>query len=91
MTTFAVISDQDNEKLLSRIGEIFPSEDVIKVDSRLILVSSEEDAVAKQITVKIESNGVRLKEYGRVVVFSITSYQGYHYKKMWEWLQGKFN
>ncbi|HDC4619833.1 hypothetical protein [Enterobacter asburiae] len=89
MTIFAVISDSENKALFERMGEIFEAEDLLKVDERVILVSSGEFSIARQITQKIEENGVPLKTYGRVVAFSITSYQGYHYKKMWEWLQGK--
>ncbi|CAI2056905.1 Uncharacterised protein [Serratia quinivorans] len=89
MATFAVISDRDNEKLHVRVLEIFPEDDVMKADNRLIFIASSKDNLAKQITEKIESNGVHLKEYGRVIAFSITSYQGYHYTKVWEWLKGK--
>ncbi|MGP2977777.1 hypothetical protein ACTVLL_11590 [Serratia nevei] len=89
MATFAVISDRDNEKLHARVLEVFPKEDVLQVDKRLILISSSKYNVAKEVTGEIEANGTHLKEYGRVVAFSITSYQGYHYTKMWDWLKGK--
>lgn len=91
MAIFAVVSDRDNTKLFTRIRELFPADNLKKVDDHLIMVISTEDSTAKQLTVKIEKNGTPLKDYGRVVAFSISSYQGFHKKSLWEWLQGKLS
>lgn len=93
MSTFAVISDVDNEKLLQRIQSIYAAEEIHAVDSRLILISSEKDLIAKNVYDKIEGDGVDFTckgdDVGRIVIFSITSYYGVHYSSMWEWLAGK--
>ncbi|HGA3336242.1 hypothetical protein [Enterobacter hormaechei] len=94
MSTFAVISDVDNKKLLQRIESIYSAEEIHKVDSRLLLISSEKDVIAKSVYDKIEGDGVEFTckgdaEIGRFVIFSITSYYGLHYTSMWEWLAGK--
>ncbi|EEW2173261.1 hypothetical protein D9D59_26750 [Escherichia coli] len=90
MTTFAVVLNDDDEKLVARINEIFPKECVFQVDSRLILIHSEKTMLAKEIFEKIDTDGAyRAGDVVNFVIFSISSYYGIHYTSMWEWLEGR--
>lgn len=89
MTTFAVVLNDDDEKLVARINEIFPKECVfrrLQIDSDPL----RKTMLAKEIFEKIDTDGAyRAGDVVNFVIFSISSYYGIHYTSMWEWLEGR--
>jgi hypothetical protein len=92
MTTFALITENDNSKLFERVKLIYSEDSCVKIDKSIILIQSDTEALAKQVCDRIQTGiepHCKMQDYGRNVVFSITSYNGWHFRSMWDWLNTK--
>ena len=80
MAVFLIVSEKTNPTLGTRIAEVYP-DDLYKVGEDQWLVAS--DKPSKDVA---ESLKIHEGEFGRVVVFKVDSYYGWHSKSLWEWL-----
>lgn len=86
MTNFAIVTPAKNEALDQRLKEIYEEQDVLFVDDNLRIVSSDKEVTAESLYIKLEHSK---DKYGRVIVFSVSSYYGFHAKSVWEWLTSR--
>ena len=80
MPTFLIISDKPNPPLEKTIKEAYP-DDCYIISKNHWLIDAEETTgdLAEEL-------GVRDGSFGKVIVFRVDSYSGYHSKNLWEWL-----
>jgi len=90
MTTFAISSASKSDALNLKLKELYGEENFFEVDDHLRIIISEKDVTAQDVYTKIvDSNEEERGSYGLYVVFSVSSYFGYHNKKVWNWLKAK--
>lgn len=92
MAKFVLVTEAQNDLIFNRVEEAYGSADSFKVSDTLILIHSSAELTADQVVSRIDQNhtDAPLKSIGvKFVVFSITSYQGWHLNSMWTWLNSK--
>lgn len=88
MTIFAISSDTNSTQLKEKLKSIYGSE-FLEVDSHLCLVSTDKAVTAEQVSKNISGENPLNPAYGSYIVFSVSSYYGFHSKSVWEWMQAK--
>ncbi|MFD3231612.1 hypothetical protein [Rahnella aceris] len=89
MTTFAISSSSKSDSLNVKLKELFGEENFYQVDDVLRIIISEKDVTAGDVFKKITEGKEINDEYGRYVIFSVTSYFGYHDVNLWNWMKAK--
>lgn len=92
MTIFVLVTENDNETFFQKVQDVYPDDESVCVDKNIILIHSEKDGLASQVSDKIQGEDkalVDLSTLGRHAFFSIDSYHGWHYMSMWDWLKSK--
>lgn len=91
MAKFVLITEAPNDSFFQRVSNVYGPDDCLKVSDTLILIHSQDELTANQVSSRIDQDGPSpLKELGvRYVIFSVTSYQGWHMNSMWTWLNSK--
>ena len=85
MPLFAVILNDPNEPVESRLHEAFGEQNVFPMNDRTFLVASDE--ITENVTVKAGIKGDDRIENSRGAVFRLNgAYAGYTVKSLWEWL-----
>ena len=80
MPVFLIVSEENNPTLDDKVREMFPEKYYV-LSGNQWLVDAEETTsdMSKELEIS-EGN------FGRVTVFKIDGYTGYHKKSLWEWL-----
>ena len=86
MTTFAISSKGKSPELDQKLKEVYGEDNFHQVDENLRIIISQNDVSAQDVYNRIFSEG---NSFGNFVIFSVTSYFGYHSKSTWEWLKLK--
>ena len=81
MPVFLIVSEKNNPDLQAKIAEAFPDE-VFVLSRNHWLVDAKETTSDMKKELDISEG-----RFGRVAIFKIDSYSGYHKKSLWEWLQ----
>lgn len=79
MAIFVVLSDNANAELGRKIAEIYP-ENHYQITTNQWLISA--DKIVKEVVESLGAPGA----FGRIVVFKVDTYFGYHATSLWEWL-----
>ena len=81
MPVFLIVSEKDSPDLHAEIERVFPDKSfALSGDQWLVDAEETTKDMHKEL-------GIGEGRYGRVVVFKIDGYSGYHRKSLWEWLQ----
>lgn len=86
MTAFAIVTPNKNEALDQRLKDIYEEQDVLFVDDNLRIVYSDKEVTAESVFIKLEHSK---EKYGRVILFSVSSYYGFHARSVWDWLNSR--
>lgn len=91
MAKFVLIPEAQGDIFFERVSKVYGPSDCLKISDGLILIHSMSELTADQVVSRIDAeNGVALKDLNiRYVLFSVTSYQGWHMNSMWTWLNSK--
>jgi hypothetical protein len=83
MAIFVVVSQNQNQKLSEAITQAYPDNFFTLAPDQWIIST---DALTKEVADKLNITG---GDQGRVAVFKIETYYGWHDKNVWEWLELK--
>ncbi|EPG4957863.1 hypothetical protein VC623_02765 [Citrobacter amalonaticus] len=93
MATFAVIVDNPNENLNTRVLRLFGGDDCFKVNDRMWFVNSVAATpkdVFLQLAVNPDTGQIdEANVFGRVLITASNAYWGYHNTELWPWLSAK--
>ncbi|HGM6897102.1 hypothetical protein I5K96_07950 [Serratia marcescens] len=87
MSLFVVVASSDAEKAEAKLKEKFEPQNLHEADNNTWFVSAPESIVTpKELFDHLEfADGAA----GRVLIFMLTSYYGYHFEDTWNWLTAK--
>lgn len=87
MSLYVIVASSDAEKAEARIKDKFEPQNILKVDDKTWFV----DAPTSIVTPKELFEYIELQDGsgGRVLVFPLTSYYGFHVASTWDWLTAK--
>jgi hypothetical protein len=87
MSLFVVVASSDAEKTGAKLKDKFEPKDMHKADDNTWFVSAPESIVTPKEL--FDFLGLADGGAGRVLVFMLTSYYGYHFEDTWNWLTAK--
>ncbi|EIC84028.1 hypothetical protein [Serratia sp. M24T3] len=86
MTTFAISTSDKNDKLNSKLISLYGTQNFLLVDDFLRIVISDKDVTSEDVFKKLNHQG---DVDGKLVIFAVNSYFGFHNKTTWEWLKAR--